>query len=73
MTVYIVDIETRKHDRDDTLGPFSTFEKAQEAIKDHTGWSDKFLENHKEFGSDWSKGEIYTTETSAVIMEREIE
>ena len=42
MKTWIVDIETRKNDRDQTIGPFSTFEKAQEAIVNECGeWFQK--------------------------------
>lgn len=71
MKTYTIFIETRKGDDNGFLGPFSTFEKAQEKLKEHFDWMD--VKNYKEFDSDFSKGEIYTEEESVQIIEREIE
>lgn len=74
MKTWIVDIETRKNDRDDTLGPFSTFEKAKKAIREHLShWTDEELNEYKEYGSDFSKGNIYTEEYSIETYEREMD
>ena len=70
MKTWIVDIETRKNDRDQTLGPFSTFEKAQEAIVNECG---EWVKEHTDFDSDFSKGEIYTEEETIIILERELD
>ncbi len=74
MKVYIVDIETRKNDRDDTLGPFTTFEKAKKALAKHFDhWEEEELKTYKEYGSDFDKGCIFTEEESVQIFERELE
>ena len=74
MKVFLVDITTRKGDGDCTLGPYSSFEKAQGALKDYFSfWDLEELENYKEFDSDFSKGWIFTEEKSAEIYERELE
>jgi hypothetical protein len=73
MKVYIVDIDTRKGDNNKTLGPYSTFEKAQAAIKKYCDWIDDIETYTDEFDSDFSKGEIYTEEETVTILEREVE
>jgi hypothetical protein len=74
MKTYIVNIETRKNDRDDVLGPYRTFEKAKEAMREHLDlWTDEELESYKEYDSDFNKGCIYTEEESIEIIEREME
>jgi len=73
MKVYIVDIETRKGDNNGTLGPFTTFEKAQAAVKEYCDWIDDIETYTDEFDSDFSKGEIYTEEETITILEREIQ
>lgn len=70
MKTYIVDIETRKGDRDNTLGPFATFQKAQDAIVNHCG---DWVKTHTEFDSDFNAGKIYTEEETIEILERELE
>jgi len=70
MKTYIVNIETRKNDRDDVLGPFSSFKKAQQAILERKG---DWVLNYDEYDSDFSKGKIYTEEESIEILERELE
>lgn len=73
MKVYIVDIDTRKGDGDGTLGPFTTFEKAQAAVKDYCSWIDDIETYTDDFDSDFSKGQIYTEEESIEIIERELQ
>jgi len=73
MKTYTVYIETRKGDDNGFLGPFSTFEKAQEALKNHCDWIDDVETYTDEFGSDFGKGCIYTEEESVEIIEREME
>ena len=74
MKVYLVDITTRKNDRDDTLGPYSTFEKAKDALREvFQYWKPGKLESYKEYGSNFEEGRIFTEETSAEIYEREIQ
>ena len=74
MKVYIVDIATRKNDRDDILGPFSTKEKAIQAIREYFyHWKPGHLDSYKEYGSDINEGRILTEETSAEMYEREVE
>lgn len=74
MKVYIVDITTRKNDRDATLGPYSTFEKAKQALREHFDhWTEEELREHKDYDSDFDKGCIFTEETSAEIIERELD
>lgn len=70
MKTYIVNIETRKNDRDCVLGPFVLFENAQKALKEYMCMDD--IEEYTEFDSDFSKGQIYTEEESAEIIEREL-
>ena len=70
MKTWIVDIETRKGDRDTVLGPFLTFEKAQEALLKYFG---EWIKSYTEYDSDFSKGCIYTEENSAEIYERELQ
>ncbi len=74
MNVYIVDITTRKNDRDATLGPFSTKEKAIQAIREYFGhWKPGTLDAYKEYGSDINEGRILTEEDSAEMIERELD
>jgi hypothetical protein len=74
MKVYIVNIETRKGDGNDILGPFTTFGKALQAIREHFYcWTQEELDEYDEFDSDISKGQIYTEEESVEIIERELE
>ena len=74
MKVYIVDIETRKGDGNGTLGPFTTFGKALQAMRDYfSHWTQEELDEYDEFDSDISKGQIYTEEESVEIIERELE
>jgi len=74
MKVYLVDITTRKNDRDCNLGPYSTFEKAKKALREHYEyWTEEELRAYKEYDSDYDKGCIFTEEDSAEIFEREIE
>ncbi len=75
MKTWIVDIETRKNDRDTTLGPFTTFEKAQDAMREYLRMSiDELLERDAEcdFGSDYNKGLYYSEEETVEIIEREL-
>jgi hypothetical protein len=73
MKVYIVNIETRKGDGNSILGTFSTFEKAQAALKKYCDWIDDIENYTDEFDSNFSKGQIYTEEESIEILERELE
>lgn len=74
MKVYLVDITTRKNDRDETLGPFSTFDKAKEALRKHfSHWTEEELREYTEYDSNYDKGCIFTEEESAEIFEREME
>lgn len=70
MKTWIVDIDTRKGDGNGTLGPFSSFEKAQDAIVAEYG---DWVKEHTDFDSDFSKGEIYTEEMTVLILERELD
>ena len=70
MKLWIVDIETRKNDADWTLGPFSSFKKAQDAVVERYG---EWVKEHTDFDSDFNKGEIYTEEETIIIMERELD
>jgi len=72
MEVYIVNIETRKHDRDETLGPFTTFDKARQAVLEYEDWTEEKWKNYTEFDSSWENGTIYTEEHSVEIYEREL-
>jgi hypothetical protein len=69
MKVYIVDIETRKGDGNKQLGPFYLRDGALDAIVWHCG---EWVRDYTEYGSDFSKGEIYTEEETILILEREI-
>ena len=74
MKVYIVDIETRKNDRDDTLGPFTTFAKAVDAMREHfSNWTLQELAEYTEYGSNFNEGKIFTEEESVEIIERELQ
>lgn len=76
MKIYLLTRETRKHyyEDDGVYGTFSTFEKAQAFLrKKLSSWTDQELNEYKEYGSDWSKGCIYTEEDSWEIIEKEIE
>jgi len=73
MKVYIIDITTRKNDGDHTLGPFTTFEKAQAALKKYCSWIDDIETYTDEFESDFAKGQIYNEEESIEIIERELQ
>ena len=74
MKVYLVNITTRKNDRDGVLGPFTTLEKAKQAIREHLShWTDERLNEYKEYGSDFSKGLILTEEYSIETIERELD
>lgn len=74
MKTYIVYIETRKNDRDEILGPFSTFEKAKDALKKYFNcWTEEELMEYKEYDSNFNEGKIFTEEESAEILEREME
>lgn len=73
MKVYIVDITTRKNDRDRTLGPFTNFEKALESMrKELDFWDDQMLFSYTEYDSDFFKGKIFTEEDSYEIIERDL-
>ena len=72
MKVYLVNIDTRKTARDELLGPFSSFEDAQNAIRELYYWYNGDIADHKEYNSDFSKGQIYTEEESVEILEREV-
>lgn len=76
MKVFLLNRETRKHyyGDDGTYGTFSTFEKAQVALrKELSHWTDEKLNSYNKYDSDWSKGRIYTEEDSWEIIEQEIE
>lgn len=76
MKVYLLNRDTRKHyyGDDGTYGTFSTFEKAQTALREKLdNWTDEELNAYKEYGSDFSKGCIYTEEDSWEIIEKEID
>ena len=70
MKVYIVDIDTRKGDGNGSLGPYTTFEKAQKAIVESYG---DWVKDYTEFDSDFNKGQIYTEDKTIEIIERELE
>ena len=70
MKTWIVDIEARKNDADWTLGPFSSFKKAQEAIIAKYG---AWVKEYTDFDSNFNKGEIYTEEKTILIHERELD
>lgn len=74
MKVWIVSKTTRKNDDDQIIGPFSTFEKAKQAVRNcFEYWSDEKIKSYKEYGSDIEKGRIFTEETSAEVLERELD
>lgn len=74
MKVYLVNITTRKNDRDEILGPYSTKEKAIQSIREYFDhWKPEKLDSYKEYGSDINEGRIFTEEDSAEVYEREIE
>ena len=68
MTVYLVDIERRKGDGD-TLGPFSTRDKAIAALREYVG-DDTPAED--EFGGQLSEGTYYSEEETIEVLEREV-
>ena len=72
MKTYLVIIETRKGDRDETLGPFTSFEKAREAFLEEEGWTKQEWENYAKYDSSFEKGTLYTEEISVNIVEREL-
>jgi hypothetical protein len=76
MKTYLVIIETRKGDGDRTLGPFTIFEKAQDAMRDYLRMSVADLlerDTECEFGSDYNKGSYFSEEESVEIVERELQ
>lgn len=76
MKIYLLTRETRKHyyGDDGVYGTFSTFEKAHAALrKELRSWTDEELNEYTQYGSDWSKGRIFTEEDSWEIIEKEIE
>jgi hypothetical protein len=73
MKTFIVSIETRKGDRNATLGPFTTIAKAQEAIHEYLGWPLEKLISYKNYESDFNKGCILTEEVTIQTLERELD
>lgn len=76
MTVYLVDIETQKFDGSNTLGPFTTFEKAKQAARTCSflrHWTDEKLDEYDDFDSNWEEGRIYTEDYCIEVFERELE
>jgi hypothetical protein len=73
MTVYLIDVETRKNDRDEILGPFSTFEKALEAMLEYLGMTKEEAEKYDEFDSKVLNGEFFSEEKTVTIYKREIQ
>ena len=74
MKVYIVNVTTRKNDRDAILGPYSTKEKAIQAIREYFGhWRPGKLDAYKEYNSDINEGRIFTEEDSTEVLERELD
>ena len=74
MKVWIVSIITRKNDRDATLGPYSTKEKAVQAVREYFNhWKQGKLDSYEEYDSDINEGRIFTEEDSTEVLERELD
>ena len=73
MKTYIVNIESRKGDRNYTLGPYTTFEKARAAFSEHDRyWTEEVWKEYTEYGSSYDEGTLYTEEETVEIYEREL-
>lgn len=71
MKTYLAFFEYRKGSPD-TLGPFSSFEAAQDAVLKDLGWSKQDWRDYKDYDSSFEDGTIYTEECSVEIHKREL-
>jgi hypothetical protein len=71
MKTYLVAFEYRKGGSD-TLGPFSSFEAAQDAVLQDLNWSKQDWQDYEDYDSSYENGTLYTEDFHVEIHEREL-